>query len=190
MGKSALIQYMLKGSPGDIDPEIEDSFRKQMEIDGEMVLLDVLDVVPMEYTQPPFSMRGRDGWLRTCEGAVLVYDVTSRVSFERLIGSEQAWIDRWVRAKARDGPEGYPLVLVANKIDLVVEGGGGGNRVVSREEGEELASQYGFEYFETSAKTGMNVEQVFEACVRLIKAKRIEEEEEEAARAKKKCHLM
>ena len=190
VGKSVLVQQFVRGCPGEVDPEVEDSVRKVEEIDGEKVLLDLLDVVPYEYAQPPFSLRQRDNWLRGSDGMVLVYDVTSRVSFDRLIGSHQAWIDRWCRSKGLDSPDGLPLILVANKIDLVTEGGG--DRVVSREEGEELARTYGYAHFETSARTGMNVDQVFEACVRLIKAKRIEEEEEEeeAARAKKKCRLM
>ena len=45
-------------------------------------------------------------------------------------------------------------VLVANKTDLP-------NRVISTEQGEALASEYGLKFFETSAKTGSNINEMF-----------------------------
>ena len=54
----------------------------------------------------------------------------------------------------------FPKVLVATKCD-VREG-----RVVSRSQGEELAKEMGCPYFETSAKTGENVDDAFFQAVR------------------------
>jgi 50S ribosomal subunit-associated GTPase HflX len=48
-----------------------------------------------------------------------------------------------------------PVVLVGNKIDLEEE------RVVSLEEGRELAKKYRLSHFETSAKTNHNINEVF-----------------------------
>merc|ERR1712224_1119013 len=48
--------------------------------------------------------------------------------------------------------------VLANKIDLLDKN----DRVVSEKEGKQLAEEHGFPYFETSAKTGFNVEQSFE----------------------------
>lgn len=49
------------------------------------------------------------------------------------------------------------VMLIANKVDRTTE------RVVSREMGEKLASEYDVTYVETSAKTGLNVEFCFKA---------------------------
>ena len=47
------------------------------------------------------------------------------------------------------------MILVGNKSDLEDK------RQVSQEEGQELAEKYGLEFYETSAKTGSNVDDVF-----------------------------
>ena len=47
------------------------------------------------------------------------------------------------------------MVLVGNKSDLA------DRRQVNTEEGQELADKYGMQFYETSAKTGDNVESIF-----------------------------
>ena len=47
------------------------------------------------------------------------------------------------------------MVLVGNKSDLA------DRRVVNTEEGQELADKYGMQFYETSAKTGENVDSIF-----------------------------
>lgn len=61
------------------DPTIEDSYRKNCIIDGEPALLDVLDTAGQE----EYSAM-REQYMRTGEGFLLVYSVTSRSSFEEL----------------------------------------------------------------------------------------------------------
>ena len=45
-------------------------------------------------------------------------------------------------------------VLVGNKLDLESE------RVVSKSEAQKIASEHGMEYFETSAKDNINIQEV------------------------------
>ncbi len=52
-------------------------------------------------------------------------------------------------------PVEVKVVLVANKIDLDKE------RKITTEEGMQVASKYGIPFFECSAKTGVNVNEVF-----------------------------
>ena len=49
-------------------------------------------------------------------------------------------------------------IIIGNKCDVAPE-----NREVTREQGEELAAQYGVKFFETSAKTNIGVVEAFEA---------------------------
>jgi GTPase KRas len=61
------------------DPTIEDSYRKQVVIDQQSCMLEVLDTAGQEeYTAL------RDQWIRDGEGFVLVYSITSRASFSRI----------------------------------------------------------------------------------------------------------
>ena len=54
--------------------------------------------------------------------------------------------------------------MVGNKSDLP-------NRVVSREEAEKFAHEYGYEYYETSAKEGSNILLVFEVLTKNMNKK-------------------
>ena len=78
VGKSALtIQLIQNLFAEDYDPTIEDSYRKQVVIDGETCLLDILDTAGQE----EYSAM-RDQYMRTGEGFLLVFAVNNAKSFE------------------------------------------------------------------------------------------------------------
>ena len=83
----------------------------------------------------------------TC--ALLVYEIDSRASFEN--------ITEWITDCKNSAPKQVLMVLVGNKCDLEDKG----QRQVTEEEGREFAEKNGMLFFETSAKTGKNVEEVF-----------------------------
>lgn len=94
VGKSALtIQFILNHFVQEYDPTIEDSYRKQVVIDDETCLLDVLDTAGQE----EYSAM-RDQYMRTGQGFALVYSITSRESFEEL----RAFRNQILRVKDRD----------------------------------------------------------------------------------------
>lgn len=134
------------------DPTIEDSYRKPCVIDQEPALLDVLDTAGQE----EYSAM-REQYMRTGEGFLLVYSITSRSSFEE-IGSFYKQI---LRVKDKDC---FPVVLVGNKSDMEA------SRVISVEEGQALARQFNnCQFIETSAKKRVNVEDAFYDLVRQVR---------------------
>ena len=79
--------------------------------------------------------------------ALVVYDISNRDSFNH-IGT---WIDECKNQTAQT----IFFVLVGNKSDL------NDKRQVDKEEGQELADKYGIPFYEASAKTGDNVNEIF-----------------------------
>ena len=95
-------------------------------------------------------------YYRGAQGALLVYDVGNRESFEKI----QAWYDR---AKQLGG-ENMETVMIGNKNDLSDD-----ERQVTTLEGEQMASSFGIHFLETSALTGNNVEKAFVTMTGTIK---------------------
>lgn len=90
-------------------PTRTDSYRKQCIVDDEVALLDVLDTAGQE----EYSAM-REQYMRTGEGFLLVYSITSRESFEEIRTFQQ----QILRVKDKDL---FPMVVVGNKLDLANE---------------------------------------------------------------------
>ncbi|KAG5419092.1 RAS1 [Candida metapsilosis] len=153
VGKSALtIQLIQSHFVDEYDPTIEDSYRKQCTIDGEQVLLDVLDTAGQE----EYSAM-REQYMRTGEGFLLVYSINSKNSLEEL----QTFYEQILRVKDSDQ---VPVLVVGNKCDLEME------RQVSYEEGQALANSFNCPFLETSAKLRINVEEAFFDLVKYVRS--------------------
>jgi len=155
VGKTALtIQLCLNHFVETYDPTIEDSYRKQVVIDDQTCVLEVLDTAGQEeYTAL------RDQWIRDGEGFLLVYSIAARSTFERI----KRFRDQIVRVK---DSENVPLMLVGNKCDRLTD------REVSRDEGFQMSKLLRCDFTETSAKTCVNVERSFYNVVRMIRQAR------------------
>ena len=90
-------------------------------------------------------------YLKGAVGALLVYDITSRASFENI----QAWLNRLLN----DGREGIVVMLVGNKIDLSAE------RQVTSAEGQQFAMENDLAFMEVSALAGKNIELAFKTII-------------------------
>mmetsp|Transcript_7563 Transcript_7563/g.18096 ORF Transcript_7563/g.18096 Transcript_7563/m.18096 type:complete len:196 (-) Transcript_7563:314-901(-) len=88
----------------------------------------------------------RNEFYKDAQGCVLVFDVTDQSSFDAL--------DGWVQEAKKYGLKSAPVVVCANKVDL--------KRAITEREGREWAESYGYAYYETSAQSGANVNEVFE----------------------------
>lgn len=86
----------------------------------------------------------------------MVYDVTNRESFDQC--------DSWLVEASKYGatPREMPIALCANKIDKKKE------QVISEEEGRQWAMARGLTYFETSASSGVNVQEMFDFLFREV----------------------
>lgn len=103
-------------------------------------------------------------YYRNAQSALVVYDVTKPTSFIKA----RHWVNE---LKAQASP-GIIIALVGNKLDLVEdsadEEGAESARKVDTEEGQKLADDEGLLFFETSAKSGHNVLQVFLAIANKV----------------------
>eukprot|EP00456_Euglypha_rotunda_P082405 TRINITY_DN810_c0_g2_i5.p1 TRINITY_DN810_c0_g2~~TRINITY_DN810_c0_g2_i5.p1 ORF type:complete len:192 (-),score=45.99 TRINITY_DN810_c0_g2_i5:92-667(-) len=152
VGKSALtIRLVTDNFLDEYDPTIEDSYRKQVMIDDETALLDILDTAGQE----EFSSM-QDQWMRDGKGFLLVYNITSRPTFDEV----SILYDKILRTKDTDK---VPVVLAGNKADLKDE------RQVEYNDGANLAKQWNCPFFETSAKIKLNNEACFFELVREIR---------------------
>jgi len=152
VGKSALTVRFIQGTfVQKYDPTIEDSYRKQVEIDAKACMLDIMDTAGQE----EYSAL-RDQYMKTGEGFVLVYNITSSNSFE--IAAKLRTSILRIKEETPD----VPIILVGNKCDLDSE------RVVSTEDGRKIAEKWETGFIEASAKTNKNVNELFFELVRLI----------------------
>jgi Ras-related protein Rab-2A len=86
-------------------------------------------------------------YYRDAAGALLVYDITRRESFNHL--------NRWLEEARQNGNPNMTIMLIGNKSDLEHR------RAVSTKEGEAFAQENGLVFLETSAKSATNVEMAF-----------------------------
>lgn len=154
VGKSALTVQFVQGIFVEkYDPTIEDSYRKQVEVDGQQCMLEILDTAGTEQ----FTAM-RDLYMKNGQGFVLVYSITAQSTFNDL----QDLREQILRVKDKDD---VPMVLVGNKTDLEAE------RVVGKEQGQNLARHFNCAFMETSAKAKIHVNDVFYDLVRQINKK-------------------
>jgi len=150
VGKSAItVQFVQGVFVEKYDPTIEDSYRKNVEVDGVQYLLEILDTAGTEQ----FTAM-RDLYMKDGQGFVLVYSIIAQSTFSDL----QDIRDQIVRVKDK---EDFPSVLVGNKCDLEDQ------RVITKQDGQNLAQKFNnCSFFEASAKNSINIKELFYDLVR------------------------
>ncbi|PVU95442.1 hypothetical protein BB559_002738 [Furculomyces boomerangus] len=115
---------------------------RMLEIDSKQIKLQIWDTAGQE------SFRSiTRSYYRGAAGALLVYDITRRDTFDHLA--------TWLDDARKHSNSNTTIMLIGNKSDLEAK------RAVAKEEGETFARDNGLFFIETSAKTASNVEEAF-----------------------------
>ena len=93
-------------------------------------------------------------YYKSANGVILIYDITSIQTFDNV----KPWISQIKEQSSQD----IVIYIVGNKTDMEEE------RKIKTEEGKKLADEYGFPFIETSAKSGLNINETFEDIVEKI----------------------
>lgn len=93
--------------------------------------------------------------VKNTNGIFLVYDITSRKSFNDL----SKWIDNVKKCQTLSE---FPFIIISNKIDLDQQ------RDVKVEEGKKYAEKNGLPFYETSALTEEGVEKAFLGLIQRV----------------------
>eukprot|EP01087_Luapelamoeba_hula_P018571 TRINITY_DN59_c0_g1_i1.p1 TRINITY_DN59_c0_g1~~TRINITY_DN59_c0_g1_i1.p1 ORF type:complete len:188 (+),score=36.32 TRINITY_DN59_c0_g1_i1:95-658(+) len=173
VGKSALTVQFVQGIfVEQYDPTIEDSYRKQVELDNKNVMLEILDTAGTEQ----FTAM-RDLYMKNGQGFVLVYSIIALSTFNDLPDLREQIL------RVKD-TEQVPMVLVGNKCDLAEQ------RAISQDQGQSLASRFGScSFLESSAKAKTNVDQIFFDLIRQINAGKGPKPNNDSGKKKGRCSL-
>ena len=96
--------------------------------------------------------------IKKAHGIIIMYDITNKSSFDSIP-------DIIKNIKEEKGND-FPMILIGNKIDLEQD------REIKKEQGKDLASKNGIEFFEISNKEGINIQEAGFAIVNKILEKR------------------
>eukprot|EP00850_Spirogloea_muscicola_P002780 SM000011S18958 [mRNA] locus=s11:46574:48914:- [translate_table: standard] len=118
---------------------------RTIELDGKRIKLQIWDTAGQERFRTITT-----AYYRGAMGILLVYDVTDESSFNT------SDIRNWIRNIEQHASDNVNKILVGNKADM-------------DESKRALADEFGIKFFETSAKTNLNVENVFFTIARDIK---------------------
>lgn len=90
-------------------------------------------------------------YYRGAVGALLVYDITKRQTFDN--------VQRWLRELRDHADSNIVIMMAGNKSDL------SHLRAVSEDDGQSLAEREGLSFLETSALEATNIEKAFQTIL-------------------------
>jgi len=153
VGKTCLVYRYLYNTFGETISTIGASFamKKVEPAGGRPCNLGIWDTAGQERFDSLSSF-----YCRGARAAIICFDLTDRASFECLV-------TKWIRKVLDEAEQGCHMCIVGTKLDLIQAGTA--TRAVSTEEVEKLAQKHAAHVFETSAKQGEGVSNIFETIV-------------------------
>ena len=144
VGKTAVVRQLIDGKFNEEgQPTIGVEFKTHsLTADGENIKLQIWDTAGQERFRAVSK-----AYFRNAVGAILVFDVTNRQSFEDLTN--------WHNDLTQLAQPNAFIVLVCNKCDLKDE------RQITEEEADAFAQRHNLIRIETSAKDGTNIKDAF-----------------------------
>ena len=149
VGKSSLIlRYTEETFNSKLVNSIGVDFKmKKKEIDGKIIKVQIWDIAGHErFRSITYS------YYRGANAIIIVFDITDKKSFLS--------ITEWLKQIEKHAKENVFKFLVGNKSDLAEE------RKVTFEEAKEYADKHDLPYIETSAKEGININELFESSIK------------------------
>ena len=151
IGKTSILLRFTDGSfmPNQLITIGIDFKIKYVHIFGKLIKLQIWDTPGKE------RFRITKTYYKGAHGIIILYDVSDIYSFEDV---RNYWFKELKKANVL---EKVDIFLVGNKIDKT-------DRVISKEEGEKLAEEFGIRYYECSAKDNYNIDFIFNSLVKRI----------------------
>ena len=118
---------------------------KIIDRDGKRIKLQIWDTANQLH-----FIKITETYYKGAHAIILMYSITKRESFEN--------IGQYMKNIEENGKNNVPIVLVGNNCDNQ-------DRVVTEEEGRNLAEKYSIAFFETSPKTNQNIKEVFDYLI-------------------------
>eukprot|EP01097_Dermamoeba_algensis_P000537 TRINITY_DN1184_c0_g1_i1.p1 TRINITY_DN1184_c0_g1~~TRINITY_DN1184_c0_g1_i1.p1 ORF type:complete len:196 (+),score=24.35 TRINITY_DN1184_c0_g1_i1:120-707(+) len=149
VGKTSLVIRYVENDFAEGKAANFDTKEKTVNFEGRNIQLCITDTAGQERFRTLTS-----SYYRNADAIIIVYDITNRESFQDVEG--------YIKEGERYGASTSQKFLVGNKIDKASD------RQITPANGEQLAQRHKIPFFETSAKTGENVEKLFLQIIKTL----------------------
>jgi small GTP-binding protein len=151
VGKSNIISQYKEGKFDEgTQPSIGVQFiAKNVELDQKIFRLQIWDTAGQENFRAMTKI-----YYKNSSCAFIVYDITEKDTFHH--------VESWIKECKKVAPETILFVLIGNKNDLDEK------RDITYDEGKNFAQKHNMLFFETSAKNGNNIDEIFKESVEYI----------------------